>query len=239
MSLADDMAPDDGGDDIVAAEYVLGTLPADERRQAARRIEAEQAFARLVDRWEVHFAPLAAGYASVEVPAAVKAAIDRRLFSGGAAGQPASSGLMASLAFWRTLAVVALAALAFYIALPFISPPVEVSQQRLVASLAADGSDVRYLAVYDAATDDIGLSHVSGPVPQGRDFELWLIEGQQAPVSVGVIPQGPSVRMPVSEALRARMIAGSVFAISVEPEGGSTTGAPTGPVVAAGELRSL
>lgn len=239
MSLVDDMAPDGGGDDIVAAEYVLGTLPVDERRQAARRVDTEQAFASLVDRWEVYFAPLAAGYASVDVPAAVKAAIDRRLFSGAAPGQPAPSGLFSSLAFWRTLAMVALAALAFYVALPFISPPVEVSQQRLVASLAADGSDVRYLAVYDESSNDVGLSHVAGEPGEGRDFELWVIEGQQGPVSLGVIPAGASARLPVTEALRAKMVSGAVFAISDEPDGGSATGAPTGPVVAAGDLKAI
>ena len=47
MSAVDDIGPERGGDDdIVAAEYVLGVLPADERRQAALRIDAEQAFAR-------------------------------------------------------------------------------------------------------------------------------------------------------------------------------------------------
>ena len=51
MSLVDDIGPEGSGDDIVAAEYVLGVLPSDERRQASLRIEAEQAFARLVDRW--------------------------------------------------------------------------------------------------------------------------------------------------------------------------------------------
>jgi anti-sigma-K factor RskA len=32
---------------------------------------------------------------------------------------------------------------------------------------------------------------------------------------------------------------GALFAISLEPEGGSPTGQPTGPVVAAGDLRSI
>lgn len=243
MSLVEDMGPDGGGDDIVAAEYVLGVLPADERQQAARRIDAEQGFARLVDRWEVHFTPLAA-YAAVEVPAAVKAAIDRRLFAaGGASAAPSSArGLASSLAFWRTIALAALAALAalvLYVALPLFSPPAEIPQQRLAASLAADGSDVRYLAVYDRRTDDIGLSHVSGTAPQGSDFELWVIEGQQQPVSLGVIPQGSSVRMPVSEILRTKMASGAMFAITVEPAGGSATGMPTGPVVAAGDLKAI
>jgi anti-sigma-K factor RskA len=242
MSLVDDMGPDGGGDDIVAAEYVLGVLPADERRQASLRIEAEQAFARLVDRWEVHFSPLAAGYAEVEVPSQVKVAVDQRLFAGGDApiqAAPAAPGLLLSLAFWRTLATAALAALALYIALPFINPPVQAPQERLIASLAADASDVRYLAVYDERANDIGLSRVAGQPAEGRDFELWLIEGQQAPVSLGVIPDGESARLPVGDELRAKIISGAVFAISVEPDGGSTTGAPTGPVVAAGDLRAI
>ena len=171
----------------------------------------------------------------------MKAAVDRRLFAGGGApvGQraPAAPGLLSSLGFWRGLAVAALAALALYVALPFISPPpVETPQERLVASLAADGSDVRYLAVYDERTNDIGLSRVAGEPAQGSDFELWVIEGQQAPVSLGVIPAGASARLPVTDALRAKMVSGALFAISVEPAGGSTTGAPTGPVVAAGDL---
>jgi anti-sigma-K factor RskA len=242
MSLVDDIGPDGGGDDIVAAEYVLGVLPADERRQAAQRIDAEQAFARLVDRWEVYFSPLAAGYADVEAPSHVKAALDRRLFEGGAAPArqgAAAPGLLSSLAFWRTIAVAALAALAFYIALPFISPPIEAPTERLVASLAADGSDVRYLAVYDEDANIIGLSHLAGEPQEGRDFELWVIEGQQAPVSLGIIPAGESARLPVSDQLRAKMISGAVFAISLEPDGGSTTGQPTGPVVAAGDLKSI
>jgi anti-sigma-K factor RskA len=243
MSLVDDSGPDGGSDDIVAAEYVLGVLPADERRQASLRIDAEQSFARLVDRWEVYFAPLAAGYLSAEVPAAIKAAIDRRLFAAGAApGRPAPSapGLLSSLAFWRGLAVAALAVLALYIALPLLSPPSsEAPQQRLVASLSADGSDVRYLVLYDPVAHEVGLSHVAGDRAAGRDFELWVIEGQQPPASLGVIPVGATAQLPVTDALREKIATGALFAISDEPAGGSTTGQPTGPVVAAGDLKSI
>ena len=148
--------------------------------------------------------------------------------------------MLSSLAFWRGLAVAALAALALYIALPFLNPPVEAPRERLVASLAADGSDVRYLAVYDERTNDIGLSHVAGDPGQGSDFELWVIEGQQAPVSLGVIPAGASAMLPVSDAVaRQDGLRRAVFAISLEPAGGSTTGQPTGPVVAAGDLKSI
>lgn len=240
MSLVDDIGPDGGGDDMLAAEYVLGVQPIEERRRIAARIDAEQAFARIVDGWQAYFAPLAAAFVAVEAPASVKAAVDRRLFPGNAAARQSSGpGLFGSLAFWRGLAAAALAALALFIALPFLNPPAPVEREQFVASLAADGSSVRYVAVYDEGADRIGLSRLAGEPGAGRAFELWIIEGQNAPVSLGVLPDDESATIPVGEALRAKMISGAVIAISDEPDGGSPTGQPTGAVMAAGDLRAI
>ena len=240
MSSVDNTGPEPGGDEIVAAEYVLGVLPAEERVAAARRIDVDATFARLVDRWEVWFAPIAAAYQPIEAPAGAKAAIDRRLFAAGDPAPRAAGGTFwSSLAFWRALAALAIAALAIYIAVPFISPPVQAPAARLVASLAAEGSDVRYLAVYDAASGQVSLSHVSGERGAGKDFELWVIQGKNAPVPMGVIPAGDTARLAVSPDTKAKIDAGAVLAVSVEPTGGSPTGQPTGPVVAAGDLKNI
>lgn len=240
MTLAEDTGAERGGDDMIAAEYVLGVLPADERQIVARRLDTEPTFARLVDGWEVHFSPLAAAYAEVEPPATVKTAVDRRLFaSTTTAPEQGRAGLWSSLAFWRGLAAVAVAALAIYIALPYVNQPAPAPRQQLVASLAADGSDVKYLAVYDAAHREVGLSLVSGQRAAGKDFELWMIEGKNAPVSMGVIPAGPTAHMAVSPAVQQKLAQGAVLAVSLEPAGGSPTGQPTGPVVAAGDLRGI
>jgi len=242
MTLAEENGPERGGDDLLAAEYVLGVLAADERQIASGRIDAETGFARLVDSWEVHLSPMAAAYAEVEPPATIKPAIDRRLFSSTAASTTAapSGSLWASLAFWRGLTAAALAALVLYTAVPlFRAPPVVAPQERLVASLAADGSDVKYLVVYDAARKDVGLSLVSGERAAGKDFELWMIEGKNAPVSMGVIPAGQVAHIPVTPAVQQKLAQGAVLAVSVEPTGGSTTGQPTGPVVAAGDLKGI
>ena len=237
MSIADDNGPERGSDDMVAAEYVLGVLPADERRAAARRIEAEPDFARLVDAWEVRLSPIAEAYAETEPPASVKAALDRRLFAGET--WTAGSSWWSSLAFWRGLAAVSLAALALFIAIPLLSPPVGEPTKRYVASLAPNASDVHYFVVYDARNQDVGLSHVTGARPEGRDFEVWVIQGDNPPQSLGVIPEGQSVHLAVSDAVRDKIGAGAVFAISLEPAGGSPTGQPTGPVVAAGDLKNI
>jgi anti-sigma-K factor RskA len=239
MTSAEDNEPDRESDDLLAAEYVLGGLSAQERQQAARRIETDAVFASLVDGWEVRLSPLASGYGEIEPPASVREALERRLFASTSVSAPVRSGVWSNLAFWRGLTVAAVAALALYIAVPLANPPVEQPPARLVASLAADGSDVKYLAVYDAARHAIDLSHVAGKRAAGKDFELWMIEGKNLPVSMGVIPAGATAHISVPAAAREKLAQGAVLAVSLEPAGGSPTGQPTGPVVAAGDLKNI
>jgi anti-sigma-K factor RskA len=238
MSIAEDNLPDDGGDDLLAAEFVLGVLSAEDRSAAARRIEAEPGFARLVERWEGHFAPMADAYAPVDPPASVKVTLDHRLFSSATDVSLTRPGLWSSLSFWRGLTAAALAGLVALVLLPYLRGPVavEAPPAPLVASLGAEGSKVRYLAVYDPAKGILGLNHLSGEKAAGQDFELWMIEGGNQPVSMGVIPAGASAQILVETAMREKLGSGDKLAISLEPSGGSPTGLPTGPVVAIGDL---
>ena len=246
MTTAEHNGPERRDDDMVAAEYVLGVLPADERAVAARRIATEPDFARFVDAWEVRLASMADAFDPVEPPASTKQKIDARLFA--AAGSSASrAGLWSSLALWRGLTVATLLALAAYVGLtytnlPFSQPPglqQPGAAQRFVASLAHDDTDVRYLVIYDGSKRDVALSHVAGDRPAGRDFELWAIDGDAPPVSLGVIPAGSSVHLTLDETVGETIDQGAVFAITAEPLGGSPSGAPTGPVLAAGDLREI
>jgi len=224
---------------MLAAEYVLGVLPSEERRTAAERIVRDADFARLVESWETHFSPLNAAYEEVEPPAHVWTHIEGRLF-GSTGARESRPGLLQSLNFWRGLSGAAIAGLLLMVALPFLAvPPADDSYQRFVASLASNESPVSYLAMYDAGSSEVALSHISGDREAGRDFELWVIEGDNAPVSLGVIPVGANVRMHVADDRREPIGSGALFAISLEPAGGSPTGAPTGPVVAAGDLRTI
>lgn len=239
MSATVDME-ERGGDDTLAAEYVLGVLPADERQAVAARLATDRGFASLVERWEAHLSPMNEAYEDVEPPPSLKAGLDRRLFAS-TAMEPQGAvrgGLWASLVFWRGLSAVALAALAAYVALPFLAPSA-TSPQPLVASLQAKDSDVEYVALFDKAHHQVALSHMSGERAADRDFELWMIEGKNAPVSMGVIPAGSTIRIELSPEAQRKLAAGAVLAISLEPQGGSPTGQPTGPVVAAGDLREI
>ncbi|PWG68431.1 hypothetical protein DF186_25135, partial [Enterococcus hirae] len=62
--------------------------------------------------------------------------------------------------------------------------------------------------------------------------ELWLIaDGADAPVSLGVLDNAGTTRIRVPDDIAPGVRTGTI-AISIEPPGGSPTGAPTGTVVA-------
>lgn len=228
----------EGGDDLLAAEFVLGGLPAALQADLARRVERDAGFARLVAEWEERLAPMAEGFVPADLPPAVKRALDLRLF-----GQTSPRrGIWSSLTLWRGLAGAATAAFLLALTVPGLrpAPPPELPGERLAASLAAEGSSVTYLVLYDSATGSVSLAHMTGDPVEGRDFQLWIARGAEAPVSLGVIPAGVSTRVPVtSDQIRDLMTTAAHMAISLEPPGGSPTGQPTGPVLAVGDLLAI
>ncbi len=212
------MTEDDRNDDTLAAEYVLGVLEGAERAEVAARIARDADFARRVASWEDRLGDMAEGYDPVEPPASAKAGVDARLF--GSSTPQFTWGRWIAGALAATLAAVVL--------LAFVFPP--VASDRLVADLAADESDFSFTA--EIAEGNLQIALASGTVPDDRDLELWLIIGDAAPVSLGLFSADrTSPPTPFAE--------GQILAVSLEPKGGSTTGAPTGPVVALGELKKI
>lgn len=237
MSAVESDGPGQGGDDILAAEFVLGVLPSIEQAALSRRTEIDPAFARLVGEWQERLSPLADHYAGADLPPSVKLALDQRLFGGSPAkGRP---GFWSSLALWRGLAGVAVLAVMLTLALPHLTQEQDTAPGMVVSSLSAETSEVRYMAIYQPAEGMISLAHVSGAPAEGQVFELWAAEGAAAPVSLGVVPAGGVSRLTLDDPARALLTRASYLAISVEPPGGSPTGQPTGAIVAVGDLQDL
>ena len=108
----------------------------------------------------------------------------------------------------------------------------------LAAQLVSDTSPLQVLAVVEPVKHEIALRRVSGSANEGRVLELWAILPDQAPVSLGVLPDSETTRILVPAELRSQA-AQITLAISDEPVGGSPTGAPTGDVLAAGAMSEL
>lgn len=227
-----------GPDDLVAAELALGLLDGEARVAALARVAADPAFALAVAWWEARFAALFADAPGIAPPAAVLARIEASLDGARAANDNAGSGGWRGAAIGAGLAACLLLVATVMLWLRPAPQPVQVrvpvaAQAPLLAALApSEGKGVPIAAAYDR---DSGVVRIGGAVavPAGRSAELWAIRGSAAPRSLGVMVAG---RVVVPAALRGEMAADTVLAISIEPAGGSPTGLPTGPVVAAGKL---
>lgn len=111
--------------------------------------------------------------------------------------------------------------------------------ERLVAALAPKGGAIRFAASFNKRTRQIVVIKVGEQEAEGKDFDLWLIEGNKPPASLGLV-DGKGLKAPAVPAkLQAAFAEGATLAISVEPKGGSTTGAPTGPVIATGPVQKF
>lgn len=236
----------------LAAEYVLGCLELPAMAEARRRLAAEPGFAREVADWERRLMPLAAMVAERAPPAALWTRLEQSLAGLRAADatppaappaprlaavpearpqDPAATGetatLRRSVRRWRvaTAASLALAAGVAAFALR------QSDGTRTLAALAPAGSQSGLFLAMARPDGTLVLRAVSAvSVPQGRDLQLWsLPEGATVPASLGVLPSD-------GKQVQASPTAGGQLLVSLEPAGGSPTGAPTGPVVYSGRL---
>jgi anti-sigma-K factor RskA len=218
--------------ELLAAEYALGVLSGAERAAAEQRVARDPGFARLVAEWEQRLAPWVAEIASVVPPPQVW---DRIV--GALPPPPQNRGLWQSLAFWRglSLATGALAA-ACLAALIYLGALTQ--QQPLVATIEGDGHR-HFVATIDSKRGTVAVVPAAFSADATRVPELWLIPADGKPRPVGLLRADQTVTLTLPAELAALAKGDAVLAVSLEPPGGSTTGLPTGPVIATGKLTSL
>lgn len=228
-------------DDVaLAGEYVLRLLDPGEAAECRLREAREPAFAALTVDWRARLAAFDAEVEPVAPARALWGRIEARLWDA-----PASrwSRIWNSAGLWRGLAAASVLAAIWLAALAPPEPvPLEsagVPEARLISAVASGESAVTLVAVLERGAAALSISRISGEPAPGRSLELWLIEGEAAPVSLGVLPETPQARVPLGAALAARIGAGAVLAISDEPAGGSPDAGPSGPVVATGALTEI
>lgn len=231
MSATEPVRPDDE----TVAEYVLGTLPHGERVAFEARLREDAPLRRAVADWSNRLAPLADDIEPVEPPAAVLANIESALFGPTAGPAP----FWQRLGVWRGLAIASLAGMVIFAGLYAQTLRPDDPATPLIATVSGDESAVRLAALYEPETRTLRLNRRAGAPEPDRAFELWLIAGDAAPVSLGVLPSSTGFTVDVPEALAGRIGDGAVLAVSDEPSGGSPTGQPTGAVLATGEITAL
>jgi anti-sigma-K factor RskA len=232
--------------DMLAAQYVAGTLRAGARRRFEGLLPAHPALRYAVAAWQARLMPLTGTIAPVAPPASVWRRIEARLWPAPAAAAPAP--WWQGLALWRGLTGAALAAFAAVLVWQAQPQPV---LPPVVVVLHGTGADPGTSAPAGSLQQALFVASVSGdgaaltarpltPVALSADrvFELWSVPPQGNPRSLGLISAArPTVIR--RERLPATLLKGgtAALAVSIEPPGGSPTGVPTGPVVFAGQLQ--
>jgi len=222
--------------EALAAEYVAGTLRGPARRRFEALLPSHPALRAAVRAWEDRLMPLTGVVPPVQPPRRVWQHIESRLWP-----QPATPRGWRNLWLWRAASGTAFAAvlgLAVLLATPTPTlPPVVVVLQGTGDGGAPAGS------AFVASLSGDGRSLVTRPVMQvnlapDRVFELWSVPPQGAPKSLGLISADGVTRLDPRKLPETLLRGGTAaLAVSVEPPGGSPTGAPTGPVVYAGKLQ--
>ena len=224
--------PINTGPDTTAAELALGVLDGAGRAAALRRLIAEPDFARDVERWRDHFALLFAGVAEEAAPDGLFEKIEARIGGAKAVVALRRSNPWKPAALAASVAALLMTAVALR---PVEIAPVPVASAPMIAAMAPTDKSEPHPAIYDA---DAGMVKMPGPmaIPADRSAQLWAIDGNKPPQPLGTFRE-TAPGMYVAEAKMGAVIApGTMLAISIEPIGGSPTGAPTGPVIASGML---
>lgn len=224
--------------DRLAAGYVAGTLRGPARRRFEALLPAHPSLRSAVTAWQDRLIPLTVSVEPQQPSARVWQRIEARLGLSTAAAPV--QAWWARLAFWRVLsgvATVATLALAFIVA----SPPPAQAPIVVVLSAAAPAEQPNAVtpASFVASISADGRAMVTRPlmpvsVQTDRSLELWALPPSGAPRSLGVISASGSTVVRRGQVLQGT----AALAVTLEPPGGSPTGAPTGPVLYVGKLSS-
>jgi anti-sigma-K factor RskA len=225
---------------LIAGEYVLGTLDAAQRREIDGA--ADPAMQRDIHGWERQFAALALTLPPIAPRPVVWLGLMHAIEPGRRARAPARAPALRLLQAWAALATAASLVLGFglyrELRAPLPTPAIvaePVAATTLVAAIDVPKVGVPWTVAIVPSRNEITL-HTTGLADPARDgdAELWLIADGK-PVSLGLFPkEAVSVRRTLPRELT--FTAGATLAVSLEPRGGSTTGAPTGPVITTATL---
>ncbi len=217
-------------DDMQAAEYALGVLDGAERLAAQSRVAGEPAFAAMVALWEERLSPWSAEIADVAPSPAVWDRI--------ASALPAPrASLWQSLAFWRGLSL-ATGALAAACIAGLIYVGNTPQQPPLIAAIDGGGHH-HFVATLDKSSGSMAVVPASYTADATRVPELWLIPADGKPRPLGLLHADSATTFTIPREMLAHAVSNAVLAVSLEPQGGSPTGQPTGPVIASGKLTLL
>jgi anti-sigma-K factor RskA len=227
---------------LLAAEYVLGTLTGKARARFELWLRSDPGLRGIVEAWQDRLEPLSGVLPEMAPSDRVWRHIQSRI-----GARPATPvGWFSSLAFWRgsSFASVLAAALLFgYIALTPRDHALTPDNAMVVVMADRQANPAMTVAwTMEARARPRLRIRVMGhqEMAPGTSWELWMLPGgNQPPKSLGLITTHDTQYVEVSPEIKVKLDAAAGLAMSVEPEQGSPTGQPTGPVLYSGKCLQI
>ena len=226
-------------DDFAAAEYALGTLGPSERATFAARRRREPELDAAIRAWEARLSPLAEAAPPIAPPGDFLPAIEARIRAATAA--PAADGvatLQKRLSRWRA-ATIGATGIAAALAIGFVGREATRTNapSEFVAILQKSPDSPAFVASINLAKGELSVRPVAAPPQTGKSYELWIIDAKLgAPRSLGVLDTAGVTRGARLAGYDRAIVQDATYAVTVEPEGGSPDGKPSGPPVFVGKL---
>lgn len=226
---------DPNEDFLLAGEYVIGVLDGVEREAFERRAVREAKLREQIAFWQERFADLDRGVMPKDVPPALWAKIEAQLGGSRMQREQAPSLLeriWTSLGFWRGASFAgALASLLLAVSVGLLAGRATPPPQIVAVMLTPDGVPGAIAEIFHDGRISVVPIH-DFPVPPGKTLQVWtLFDKAKGPISVGLIERTRHALFHRAD-LPADQL--QLYEITLEPEGGSPTGKPTGPVLVKG-----
>ncbi len=211
--------------DELASEYVLGTLPAEQRNEVEQRLQHDAPLRAAVDAWEQRLLPLT----TLAEPVPPSAQLWRRIERSTASARTPWWNL---LAVWRGLAGAGLVTALVLAALLLIRPP--TADPAFIVVLVAPQNQAPGWVIQASNNQQIQLIPLGMmEVPADKALQFWTKgDGWQGPVSLGLVKPGQTLSVPLDKL--PPLTPNQLFELTLEDPRGSPTGKPTGPIQAIG-----
>lgn len=241
-------------DSDLAGEYVLGTLDAATRAQVESRLEHDAVLRSEVYRWQDRLNELTRQVAPVDPTPGLWRGIAERLPAAEAAPRASSAATQATNTdhsnvirppFWGSvkalrwtsgLAIAASALLALRMVMAPMAPAAPDSPYMAVLTSPDKTASWLVDASHNNEVRLIPLTRTE--VASSQALQFWTkAENATAPTSLGLVSSNeitvvPIDRMPTLER-------NQLFEITLEPQNGSPTGRPTGPILSLGRTATV
>ena len=230
--------------DILAGEYALGLLSPRAGRGFERRLKLDAGLRGSLRSWESRFGSVVEGIQPVEPPPELWVRVYENLPKKRLAkGEEKTISLWESLRLWRNLAFFGSAMAILLLAYVGFGPGFRQTPLPTQVAMISDAQSAKTAWMVSVMPEQKMLKVTAmdpPPMAEDRSMELWMLPTTgQAPVSLGLLPMKGSMMMPVEEGKMQVLAKASRLAVSLEPKGGSPTGAPTGPVLYQASLYPL